>query len=368
MAKTHTKIDLQTLAALHPISDLLEEQIVELTEQCKEAKLPAGHQLFKIGDAGKHLIYLLEGEVEIQPNHGDSYTISGKTTAGRHALNEHAPLRSNGKTLTPVHCVALDRDLVDTMLTWAQSTSSDNEEVIMSGTNVLHIDRGGLKRKMQNSPTFRKLPAANIEQALEKMAPLAIEAGEIIMRQGESGDYFYVIEKGEALVTRITEDDEDSDDSVEMAQLCEGSAFGEAALISDKPRNATVSMQTDGVLLRLNKDDFLSLMQEPLQNWISFDEAQQRVTQGAQWIDVRSRSEYQHDHLPGAINIPLNESHRLAQTLDKSKHHICYCPTGRRSSAATFILSQYGIQCSVIKDGLSSTEMPISTQVSNTKA
>jgi len=350
-------VDLFTLARLEPISSLLEDQIAELAEQTSELPLPAGYTLFKAGDEDSHLLYLLEGEVELSCPDGQRRTISSGSPQSRYPLDDNSPRRATAVAKSPILYIRVDRELVDTMLSWAQSASSDTEEVIMSGTDILTIDTGELKRKLQHSPNFRKLPAANIDQVLEKMEPIRVEAGEVIIRQGDEGDYFYVIEKGEAMVTRIVESDEQSDDSVEMADLGEGAAFGEAALISDKPRNATVSMQTDGVLLRLNKENFLKLMQEPMQNWVSFEEAKRQVEAGAVWIDARARSEYQHAHLPGAINIPLNESHRLARTLDKAQSYICYCQTGRRSSAAAFILSQYGLTVSVVKDGLPASEM-----------
>ncbi len=350
-------VDLFTLARLEPISSLLEDQIAELAAQTAELPLPAGYALFRAGDEESHLIYLLEGEVEIKSPDGEVHRVVSGSPQSRRPLDENSPRRVTAVALTPILYIRIDRELVDTMLAWAQSASSDTEEVIMSGSEILCIDKGELKRKMQHSPNFRKLPAANIDQVLERMDPARVEAGEVIIRQGEEGDYFYVIEKGEAMVTRVVEEDEALEESVEMADLGEGAAFGEAALISNKPRNATVSMQTDGVLLRLNKEDFLALMQEPLQDWLDYEAAKALVAAGACWVDVRARSEFQHGHLPGAINVPLNESHRQAQQLDKSKHYICYCPTGRRSSAAAFILTQYGLKASVIKGGLPASEM-----------
>ncbi len=351
-------VDLFTLARLEPISSLLEDQIAELAAQTSEQPLPAGYTLFKAGDEDPHLIYLLEGEVEIKSPGGEPRRIVSGTSESRHALDENSPRQVSAVATTPILYIRIDRELVDTMLAWAQSASSDTQEVIMSGTEILCIDKGELKRKMQHSPNFRKLPAANIDRVLEKMDPARVEAGEVIIRQGDEGDYFYVIEQGEAMVTRVVDEDEAIDESVEMAGLGEGAAFGEAALISDKPRNATVSMQTDGVLLRLNKEDFLVLMQEPMQDWLDYDTAKALVAQqGAVWVDVRARSEFQHGHLAGAVNVPLNESHRLAQTLDKSAHYICYCPTGRRSSAAAFILSQYGLTTSVVREGVPASDM-----------
>lgn len=352
MVNTSNSVDLFTLARLTPVSSLLDEQIEELAAKTKEQAIPPGRALFKAGEADGDFVYLIEGEVEIRPLEGQPTRVISGTPLSRQPLSEHNPRRTTAVAITPVLFIRINRDLIDTMLTWAESVSVSSEEVIMSGDDIVTIDTGALKNKMQHSPNFRKLPAASIDQLLERMEPVRVNAGEVVIRQGDEGDYFYVIEKGEALVTRIVEAGENSDDSVEMAHLGEGSTFGEAALISDKPRNATVSMQTDGVLLRLKKEDFIRLMQEPMQNWVSFEEAEAKVSEGAVWVDVRASNEYQHHHLPGAINIPMNEAHRRAQTLDSGREYICYCPTGRRSSAAAFILSQYGLNVSVLKGGL----------------
>lgn len=350
-------VDLFTLARLTPISSLQEDQINELAAQTSEIAVPPGRALFKIGDEDKDLIYLIEGEIELRHANGETQVVASGSSEARRTLDAQSPRSLTAVAKTPVLFIRIDRDLVDTMLTWAESASSDNEEVIMVGQDILTIDTGALKMKMQHSPNFRKLPAANIDLLLEKMEPVRANSGEVIIRQGDEGDYFYVIEKGEAIVIREVEEEEDSDDSIEMAHLCEGSTFGEAALISDKPRNATVSMQTDGVLLRLNKDDFLTLMQEPMQNWLSLDEAKAKISAGkAQWVDVRAPSEFEAKHMAGALNITLNAAHRSAQEMDKDTLYICYCQTGRRSSAAAFILSQYGLNVAVVRGGINNLD------------
>jgi len=80
-------------------------------------------------------------------------------------------------------------------------------------------------------------------------------------------------------------------------------------------------------------------------------EAQQKVAEGAMWIDARLPSEFEDDHIAGAMNIPLNEVRQHASSLDKSKTYIVYCQTGRRSSAAAFVLTQCGINAVVLKGG-----------------
>jgi rhodanese-related sulfurtransferase len=137
-----------------------------------------------------------------------------------------------------------------------------------------------------------------------------------------------------------------------LADLKSGDAFGEEALVSEAKRNATVTMRTDGALLRLDKKEFIDLLREPLLRKISIEDAQQKVLAGAQWIDVRYPSEFQYDQLPGAINIPLSEVRNAFGLLDKGREYIVYCQSERRSSAATFLLSQRGYRAYLLKGGL----------------
>ncbi len=116
-------------------------------------------------------------------------------------------------------------------------------------------------------------------------------------------------------------------------------------------------MLTDGVLMRLGKSDFRELMTEPLQRWVTASEAEAMViTKGAVWLDVRLPSEYQNLAVDGAINVPLYFIRLKLSTLDKNKPYIVYCDTGRRSSAAAFILVERGFDAYVLKGGLSSME------------
>ena len=129
------------------------------------------------------------------------------------------------------------------------------------------------------------------------------------------------------------------------------SAFGEEALASETKRNATVTMKTDGQLLRLNKQDFIELLKAPIVNTVNMQEAQKRVANGAVWLDVRFETEYKYHHLDGAVNSPLHELRSKIDWLDKDKEYIVYCQTGRRSSAAAFILAQFGIKAVVLENG-----------------
>ena len=143
---------------------------------------------------------------------------------------------------------------------------------------------------------FHRIPPANLQALFMRMQHVACRAGEVVIKQGDDGDYFYVITKGSAVVTRETPMNRDG---LKLADLGVGESFGEEALISDGKRNATITMQADGALVRLGKDDFKELLNEPLLHWVELPHARELVERGAKWLDVRLPSEFETFHLDG---------------------------------------------------------------------
>jgi rhodanese-related sulfurtransferase len=115
-------------------------------------------------------------------------------------------------------------------------------------------------------------------------------------------------------------------------------------------------MLTDGVLMRLGKQDFRELMNEPVLRWVSAEQARELVAKGGSWLDVRLPSEFQNLAVEGAVNVPLYFIRLKLNMLQKGKPYIVYCDTGRRSSAAAFILVEKGYDAYVLKGGLSSLD------------
>jgi CRP-like cAMP-binding protein len=174
-------------------------------------------------------------------------------------------------------------------------------------------------------------------------------AGHVVLRQGEAGDYFYVLMEGRCVVTREVPNQK----PVRLAELDVGACFGEEALISDSPRNATVTLLTYGKLMRLSKADFRQLLNEPLARKVAFAEAKRQVEAGsARWLDVRMPTEVAANPVPGAINIPLFMLRMKLNLLDPAQRYIAICDSGRRSSVAVFVLTQKGYDVSMVADGL----------------
>ena len=160
---------------------------------------------------------------------------------------------------------------------------------------------------------FHRIPPANLQALFMRMQHVACRAGEVVIKQGDEGDYFYVITKGSAVVTRETPMNRDG---LKLAELGVGESFGEEALISDGKRNATITMQTDGALVRLGKDDFKELLNEPLLHWVDLTHARELIERGAKWLDVRLPSEFETFHLDDALNVPLYFIRLKVKTLD----------------------------------------------------
>jgi MFS family permease len=98
-------------------------------------------------------------------------------------------------------------------------------------------------------PIFAPLPGGTLEHLATRLVPLRLDAGTVIIREGDAGDRFYIVAEGRIEVTQ---------DGVTISELDAGDYFGEIALIRDVPRTATVTTRTATILYALDRDDFLA--------------------------------------------------------------------------------------------------------------
>jgi MFS family permease len=101
---------------------------------------------------------------------------------------------------------------------------------------------------LRGNAIFAPLPAMTLEQLADRMTEVRAAAGEEIVRQGEPGELFYVIDAGTVEVTV---------DGKAGRELGRGDSFGEIALLRDVPRTATVTARTDVVLYALDRNAFI---------------------------------------------------------------------------------------------------------------
>jgi len=87
-------------------------------------------------------------------------------------------------------------------------------------------------------------------------------------------------------------------------------------------------------------------------DWVTKPEAEELIRAGGKWLDVRLPSEFENQHLDGALNIPLYFIRLKIGTLDPDQIYVVCCDTGRRSSAGAYILSERGYQAYVLTGGI----------------
>lgn len=354
-------VDKSILANLDPVSSLSPGRMAELADLCFVERVSKDLDPFRMNVVkNSQSLYLLKGELGLRFEDGDKKILQAGTDAARRPVGAGQGKLKYAMALTDIEIIRIDNDLLDIMMTWDQlagyEKSASQESILQPaevarGTAEWMRSTGAFSAGELQSGVFSKLPPANLEEMFRRMASVPVRAGQTIIVQGSEGDYYYLIESGIAEVTRNVEA---GLPPAVLAELKDGDAFGEDALVSDNKRNATVTMKTDGVLLRLKKADFTELLQAPLLSKISFEEAESKIASGAcpLWLDVRYPSEYSFDHMPGSINVPLHEIRGFLKTLDPKKEYITCCQTGRRSSAAAFIMAQHGFKVFVLDGGL----------------
>jgi MFS family permease len=124
-----------------------------------------------------------------------------------------------------------------TLLTWGQLRRIDREVAAPAAELALV---GGV-------PMFAPLSVAAKEHMAARLTKIAVDAGEVVVRAGESGDRFYVVADGELEITNGVH-----------GKATRGDFFGEIALLRDVPRTATVRATAPSHLYALDRDDFLA--------------------------------------------------------------------------------------------------------------
>lgn len=351
MANTPTQFSIEQFRKLSPINGLREESLPHLYKRVAILNEKAGKDLFACGSTSADSYYLISGEIELIDSDGRvTRSLLASSSDALHRIAHQIPRVVTARCKSAVEYIRIDSGLLDVMLTWDQTGSFEVDEL---GDDDDDDDGDWMSRLLQMK-AFQKVPPANLQAMFMRMEQIPVRAGDVVVRQGGDGDYFYVMIKGRAMVTR---ESPTSPKPIRLDELETGSCFGEESLISDDKRNASVTMLEDGTLMRLAKDDFRSLLTAPLTLDVTLEQGQELVAAGkARWLDVRLPSEYKNHHLDGAINLPLFMLRPKLGSLDKSSQYLVYCDGGRRSVVAAFVLTQKGYEAKVLAGGIPSSE------------
>jgi CRP-like cAMP-binding protein len=220
----------------------------------------AGTVIIRQGDAGDRFYIIERGHVEVtvrdergvtdvarQLDRGDYF--------GELALLRDAPRNATCRTTVPSDLLSLSRDDFDALV---RRRFELGEKLDRS------IARAQLLRRM---PLFSELDGEQIQYLAAQLREETYEPGEALIRQGEIGDTFYVIDSGRVQVVvrpEATEEGAPAEAERVLTERGPGEYVGEIALLLEVPRTATVRALTRVEALALHKDDFGRLVADHL--------------------------------------------------------------------------------------------------------
>ncbi|MEQ1636465.1 MAG: cyclic nucleotide-binding domain-containing protein [Methylococcales bacterium] len=303
-----------------------------------------GETLFKKGDDNKELVYLLSGEVSLQAAGMQVEVIDAQSFSGRFALAHHNPRKISAVALSSLRYLRLDADWL-----FSLTKNFNNEDNINMAGNESEDNPDDWMTTLLNSPIFESLPPANLQKLLMSLEEVKASKGTIVIRQGDPGEYYYLIKQGQCILSRKPSPNARD---IKLAQLRSSDTFGEDALLSGLPINVSVTALTDLSLLRLNKEKFITLIKTPALKYIEANDLEQELKAGAFIVDVRLQDDYIAWHLKGSINAPFFSLLMQFKTFDRSRNIIVVCDDGKASAAAAFLLLRNKFSAKILRNGL----------------
>ncbi|MFT5175785.1 MAG: CRP-like cAMP-binding protein/rhodanese-related sulfurtransferase, partial [Gammaproteobacteria bacterium] len=306
--------------------------------------------VFEMGARDPYTFYLLDGELELQAEESSPMRMRAGDENARRALAQLQPRRYTAVAITPVSVFRIERAVLEHILADEQVLEDANTEM---GVRELEDDEedddSDWMSRLLSSELFTRLPHENIQRFFTELIPLDAKKDDIVVEQGTQGDFLYIVAEGRCTVVRRAPG---SRQETQLAILSEGDTFGEDSMISNSPRNASVRMASDGMLMRLPKLAFEELVSNPTLKAVPWSEASKLANEGAVWVDVRFADEHQADGLEGSINAPLNALRQQVSTFNHDARYIVYCDSGARSSAGAFIMVRLGFDTCYLAGGL----------------
>ena len=236
---------LSELLRVNPLFySLSEEERAFLNLRFKRKSYRAGKKILREGSKGDQFFILAQGECVVRKKQGwrsiPLVHLKEGDTFGEKALLEEGKRSATVQAKTAVVVYLLKKE--------------DFLPVLKKYFDLLPKMKRWLERVdfLNQVPLFSSFSQIQLLYMAFKMNEQRFLAGETVIRQGESGDDFYLIVEGEAQVSV----EKERGQSAILAYLGKGECFGEMALLLKRERGATVQVKTDLLCYNLNQTDF----------------------------------------------------------------------------------------------------------------
>jgi CRP-like cAMP-binding protein len=247
----------ERLVEMPLFSGLSEDVLWAVTERLLLLHVPAGEMIFAEGQRGDAVYVIDSGQVEIFADEPHGRTIMARLGEedffGEMALLTGKPRSTGARATVHSNLWALYRSDFDDLVNRYPSLSMAMSKVLSE--RLSQMDRQFAETHLRNLKLLGNLTPAQLDDVAHRLKAERYRQGETIIREGEPGREMYFIESG-----RVRMAHQRGEETVLLDELQAGGLFGEMALLTGKPRWATVTALTDVNLWTLSQADFDELV------------------------------------------------------------------------------------------------------------
>ncbi|MBI5967062.1 MAG: cyclic nucleotide-binding domain-containing protein, partial [Deltaproteobacteria bacterium] len=242
----------EALPAIPLFSDLKKEELTRVMEKIQAKEFAKETVIFKEGEPGDSIFIISQGKIGVFRLDSSGKKIVLNELKEGDFFGEFG-FFGNGRRQASVEALA-DTELLEI-------TKKDLQEIIREFPSVSQVLFKFYKERVLDtllvtSSLFQSFSPQERAQILDRFTMEEFPAGAMVLQEGAPGDSMYIIKKGEVEVS--TTDARGA--PLPLARLKEGDFFGEIALITGRPRTASVKVLQPAELVRLDKKDFDQIM------------------------------------------------------------------------------------------------------------
>ncbi|XP_029926481.1 cGMP-dependent protein kinase 2 isoform X1 [Myripristis murdjan] len=285
----------------------------EMVDCMYERVYTEGQLVIQEGEPGNYLYVLAEGLLEVSQNGKLLGEMRPGTAFGELAILYNCKRTATVKAVSQAHIWALDRQTFQT--------------IMMRTTQARHEEYFSFLRSVS---LLRELPEEKLAKIVDCLEVDYFDKGEYIIREGEEGNTFFIIAKGEVSVTQTTEG---FTEPQEIKILGVGDYFGEKALISEDVRSANIICnENDTQCLVVDRDNFNQMVgtYEELQAYLK------------QYVEELSRSDERRHALPQSPQIDSADAQELRKLRERTALLPSHQPFQELEVVATLGMGGFG--------------------------